>query len=273
MRRPDWVPAGIELDRPSTARMYDYLLGGSHNFAVDRHLAEQIVATMPDVPARAREHREFLRRAVEYVAAAGVTQFLDIGSGIPTRGNTHEVARRALPTARAVYVDIDPVAVAHSRAVLGADRYAAAFQADARRPQDILNSPELHAVLDLNQPVALLFVAVLHFIGDADEAYGAVAGLAGALAPGSFLVISHLTGETRHRELAWVQELSQRSDGPLRTPRCRERILGFFQGFPLVEPGLVCATRWWPPGTGDPEAGAPIGPAQSIVYTGVARKP
>src|SRR3954454_14143310 len=156
MATPNWAPPEIDVTRPSAARVYDYYLGGSHNFEVDRQMAEEAMRLWPELPGIIRSNRAFLRRAVMFLASEGVHQFIDIGSGIPTVGNVHEVARRGSPDSRVVYVDNDPVAVAHSRAILGDDRHATALQADLRHPDEILTSAALHSWLNLDEPVGVL---------------------------------------------------------------------------------------------------------------------
>src|SRR5256885_7961686 len=155
MGQPDWAPEGIDLSRPSVARAYDYTLGGAHNFAVDRDFARHLLAAVPDMRITARANRAFLHRAVRFLVEAGVRQFLDIGSGIPTVGNVHEIAQAAAPDARVAYVDIDPVAVAHSRQILAGNPGATPVPADLRRPDDNLGHPEGRALLDFDQPLAL----------------------------------------------------------------------------------------------------------------------
>ena len=191
------LTASIDVERPSQARIYDYLLGGSLNFAADREAARQLIAMVPDVPLVAQANRAFLRRGVDFLARAGVRQFLDIGSGIPTRGNVHEIARQVAPDARVVYVDIDPVAVTHSRQILAGDDRTTAIQEDARHPEHILDHPDVHRLLDLTRPVAVLLVSVLHFIADSDDPAGILARLRKAVAPGSYLVLSHVTSASR----------------------------------------------------------------------------
>src|SRR4051812_3645423 len=171
MERPAWAPRSIDITVPSVSRMYDYYLGGSHNFEVDREAARRAMEFMPGLPKVMQANRAFLRRAVRFAVGEGVTQFLDIGSGIPTFGNVHEVAQAAAPGARVVYVDHDPVAVAHSEAVLEGDEGAGVVAGDLRKPRDILASSEVGRLIDLNRPVALLLVAVLHFVEDADDPY------------------------------------------------------------------------------------------------------
>ena len=195
MERPAWAPRSIDISVPSVSRMYDYYLGGSHNFEVDREAARRAMEFMPGLPKVMQANRAFMRRAVRYAADQGVSQFLDVGSGIPTFGNVHEVAQAARPGARVVYVDHDPVAVAHSQAVLEGNDDAGVVAADLRKPQDILSSSEVGRLIDLNRPVALLLVAILHFVDDDDDPHGAVAELREALAPGSLLVLTHASYE------------------------------------------------------------------------------
>ncbi|WP_266393107.1 SAM-dependent methyltransferase [Streptomyces canus] len=262
MERPAWAPRSIDISVPSVSRIYDFYLGGSHNFEADREAARKVMEFAPGLPKTMQANRAFLRRAVRFAADEGITQFLDIGSGIPTFGNVHEVAQSARPGARVVYVDHDPVAVAHSQAVLEGNADAGVVAADLRKPQEILASPEVQRLIDLNRPVALLLVAILHFVEDADDPYGAVAELRDALAPGSLLVLTHASYEG----MPLPQE---RTEGAvdvykdIRNPlimRSREEIARFFEGYDMVEPGLVSPPRWrpesatWNPDDEDPWA-------------------
>ncbi|MEV5151095.1 SAM-dependent methyltransferase [Streptomyces werraensis] len=248
MERPAWAPRSIDITVPSVSRMYDYYLGGSHNFEVDREAARKAMEFMPGLPKVMQANRAFMRRAVRFAVAEGVTQFLDIGSGIPTFGNVHEVAGAADPEARVMYVDHDPVAVAHSKVVLDGNDRADILAADLRKPQDILGSDEVGRLIDLNRPVALLLVAILHFVEEADDPYGAVAELRDALAPGSMLVLTHATYEG-------IPLPPERAEGAVdvyrdtRNPlimRTRDEIARFFEGYDMVEPGLVPMPRWRP---------------------------
>ncbi|MEU1852492.1 SAM-dependent methyltransferase [Streptomyces sp. NPDC019990] len=248
MERPPWAPRSIDISVPSVSRMYDYYLGGSHNFEVDREAARRAMEFMPGLPKIMQANRAFMRRAVRYAVAEGITQFLDIGSGIPTFGNVHEVAQAARPGARVVYVDHDPVAVAHSQTVLDGNEGADIVAADLRKPQDILGSPQVGRLIDLNRPVALLLVAILHFVEDEDDPYGAVAELGAALAPGSLLVLTHASYEG-------IPLPPERAGGAvnvykdIRNPlimRSRDEITRFFEGYDMVEPGLVAMPRWRP---------------------------
>ncbi|GGY07048.1 SAM-dependent methyltransferase [Streptomyces djakartensis] len=248
MERPAWAPRSIDISVPSVSRMYDYYLGGSHNFEVDREAARRAMGFMPGLPKIAQANRAFMRRAVRYAAGQGITQFLDIGSGIPTFGNVHEVAQAACPGARVVYVDHDPVAVAHSQAVLEGDDDADIVAADLRKPQDILRSIQVERLIDLNRPVALLLVAILHFVEDEDDPYGAVAELGEALAPGSLLVLTHASYEgipLPPERAGGAVNVYKDNRNPL-VMRTREEITRFFEGYDMVEPGLVAMPRWRP---------------------------
>ncbi|MEV6011354.1 SAM-dependent methyltransferase [Streptomyces sp. NPDC051976] len=245
--RPSWAPQGIDLTVPSVSRIYDYFLGGSHNFEVDREAARLALEVMPGIPKIGQANRAVMRRAVRFAADRGITQFLDIGSGIPTFGNVHEVAQAASPGARVVYVDNDPVAVAHSRAVLDGNDNATIAAADLRDPLSILDSPETKAMLDLDKPVALLLVAVLHFLTDADDPCAVVATLRDALAPGSVLVVTHATleGGSMSDGQRGVQAVYQRTTTPL-IMRTRAELEPFFDGFDIVDPGIVPLPFWRP---------------------------
>ncbi|MEW2292806.1 SAM-dependent methyltransferase [Streptomyces sp. NPDC006743] len=248
MERPAWAPRSIDISVPSVARIYDYYLGGSHNFETDREAARRAMEFMPGLPKVMQANRAFMRRAVRFAVDEGITQFLDVGSGIPTFGNVHEVAQAARPGARVVYVDHDPVAVTHSQAVLADDDDADVVAADLRKPHEILASPQLQRLIDLNRPVALLLVAILHFVEDSDDPYTAVAELRDALAPGSLLILTHASYEG-------IPLPPERSEGAvdvykgIRNPlimRSREEIARFFEGYDMVEPGLVPMARWRP---------------------------
>ncbi|MEV4482177.1 SAM-dependent methyltransferase [Micromonospora coxensis] len=247
MQRPDWAPDDIDIERPSVARMYDYYLGGSHNFAADRAAARAMMEAVPDAPLMAQANRAFMRRAVQYLIDQGIRQFLDIGSGIPTVGNVHEIAQRAAPDARVVYVDVDPVAVAHSREILDGNPGATVIQEDLRRPEAILRHPEVTRLLDFSRPVAVLVVAVLHFIPDADRPQDVLGTLRAALAPGSHLVLSQASDESRSDtgQRAEAERVYRRTDNPLWI-RNRAELAAFFDGFELVEPGVVWVPQWRP---------------------------
>ncbi|MGH3309226.1 MAG: SAM-dependent methyltransferase [Streptomyces sp.] len=267
MERPAWAPQGIDLTVPSVSRMYDYYLGGSHNFEVDREAARRAIEAWPGLPKIIRANRAFMRRAVRFAVGEGVTQFLDIGSGIPTFGNIHEEAQAVDGESRVVYVDNDPVAVAHSRAVLdGVDR-AEIVSADFRSPQDILGSDAVERQLDLDRPVALMLVALLHFVEDKEDPWKTVAELGDALAPGSLLVLTHSSADRgSEREATGVRDVYRSASSPL-IMRTRTAVNRFFDGFDLVEPGLVPLPHWRP--TEGPE---PDDPILLSGYAGVGRK-
>lgn len=244
-QRPDWAPGEIDLDRPSAARVYDYYLGGSHNVAADREMAREAIAMWPELPLVMQANRAFLRRAVRYCIEQGVRQFLDIGSGIPTVGNVHEVAQQAASDARVVYVDVDPVAVSHSRALLAGNDLATVVQADLRTPDRVLGDPDVRALLDFDQPVAVLLVAVLHFVPDDDHPGALVARLIESLAPGSFLVISHASQDGQPDRIAEHRALYSRTATPM-TMRNRDEVTALFGRCELVEPGVVFLPQWRP---------------------------
>ncbi|MHB9857466.1 SAM-dependent methyltransferase [Streptomyces sp. YIM S03343] len=248
MERPAWAPRSIDISVPSVSRIYDYYLGGSHNFEVDRQAARKAMEFMPGLPKIMQANRAFMRRAVRFAAAEGITQFLDIGSGIPTFGSVHEVARAAVPGARVVYVDHDPVAVAHSQAVLADIDEVDVVAADLRKPHEILASTEVDRLIDRNRPVALLLVAILHFVEDSDDPYGAVAQLRDALAPGSMLILTHASYAgvpLPHERAAGAVDVYKDIRNPL-IMRTRDEIARFFEGYDMVEPGLVPMPKWRP---------------------------
>jgi hypothetical protein len=230
--------------RPSSARIYDALLGGSHNFEADREAAKRLLSMIPAAGEMARANRAFLSRAVEFMLEAGVRQFLDIGSGIPTVGNVHEIAQRKVPDARVVYVDIDPVATAHAGEILRDNQFATAVQADMRFPDAILGHASVRRLLDLDQPIGLLLVAMLHFV-PGDDAYPAVERLLAALPSGSYVAISHGVSETpADAAIGGVTDLYRRTDVSTATGRTRTEILRFFGDAELLPPGLVWVHEW-----------------------------
>ena len=270
--RPGAPPVDLRTDRPHPARVYDYLLGGKDNFPADRAAAAQGMQANPNSRIPPRENRAFLRRAVRYLAAeAGISQFLDIGTGIPTSPNVHEVAQEVMPEARIVYVDNDPIVLVHARARLTSSPQGrtAYIDADLRDVDRILRSPQLLATLDLDQPVALLLIAIMHFVPDSDDPYGVARRLLDALPSGSYLALSHLTGDFDPEAWEGVAAVYRRS-GVIMRVRSRPEIERFFDGLDLVDPGLLSLPHWRPdPATG--EADRPTD-AQVSVYGGVARK-
>jgi len=254
--------------RPNAARIYDYWLGGFHNFAVDRDAANAASAACPDVALMARANRAFLRRVVAYMLAHGVDQFLDIGSGLPTRGNVHELVAQLNPAARVVYVDNDGVAVAHSRVLLKRVPTAAAIQADARDPAAILAHPDTQRLLDFTRPIGVLLFAVLHFLPDAD-AHGLVRALRDAAAPGSLLAMSHGVDDHLPAEtLAQGTAIYRRTNAPVYL-RPSAMVAEFFRGIEPVSPGVVYVPRWRPDGPDDLLLDAP---ERSAIVGGVGRK-
>jgi SAM-dependent methyltransferase len=266
---PSWVPPGVDTQRANVARVYDYWLGGSHNFLADQDVGRAIAAVEPNMRAIARANRAFLGRAVRYLAAAGIGQFLDIGSGIPTQGNVHEIAQQANPAARIVYVDIDPVAIAHSKAILAGNENAAIIDADLRDPEKILSHDISGRLIDFSQPTGLLLMVVLHFIADAEDPWRIVATLRDALAPGSYLVLGHATDESKPGVAQATEKVYNRSVSTQLHLRPREQIRRFFDGFDLVDPGLVYVPLWRP----DSPTDVPSDPSPFQCLVGVARKP
>jgi hypothetical protein len=248
------VPAGIDVTVPSVARMYDHLLGGKDNFAADREAAAKLVALVPDAQKIARDNREFLVRSVRFLAQAGIRQFIDLGTGIPTSPNVHEVARQIAPGARVVYVDHDPVVLAHSRALLATDDGVAAVKADFRDPAEVLGDPGLTRLIDFAAPVAVLFLSVLHFIGDEEHPGQIVAGFRDRLPAGGYLVLSAITSEDMDEETAAGASDLYRAARTPAVARSREQITAFFAGCQLEEPGLVNLAQWRPDPSTDTRA-------------------
>ena len=266
---PGWVPPEVDVKRANSARVYDYLLGGSHNFLADQDLGRSLAATDPSVRAIARANRDFLGRAVRFLAQAGVAQFLDIGSGIPTQGNVHEVAQQARPGSRVVYADVDPVAIAHSKALLAGNDNTAIIDADLRHPDGILAHEDARRLIDFSQPAGLLLVSVLPFISDAADPWRIVATLRDALAPGSYLVLAHATDASRPVVAQAAEKVYNSSVSAQAQMRSHEEILRFFDGFELVDPGLVYVPLWRP----DPGADVSGDPGKFWILAGAGRKP
>ncbi len=258
---------GVDANTPNVARIYDYWLDGKDNFAADRVAAEKISEVVPEARAAARANREFLRRAIRFLAGLGVRQFIDLGTGLPTNANVHEVAHQIVPGARVVYVDYDPVVVVHGRALLQADDTTAIVEADVREPEKILEHHELRALIDFDEPVAVLMVGILHFITDTEDPYRIVARSRDAMIPGGYVAICHVTADPRPQAEAPVTEIYQEATAPM-VPRSHDQVRRLFEGFDLVEPGLVYAPQWRPEWTGEP-----ADPVTSFVLAGVGRKP
>jgi SAM-dependent methyltransferase len=262
-----WVPAGVAEDVPSAARIYDYLLGGGHNFQADREITERFTKALPGAPEIAQLNRAFLRRAVLFMTEHGIRQFLDIGSGIPTVGNVHEIAQRADPDTRVMYVDREPIAVNHSQLMLGANDYATAIQQDLRDTDGIMGHPDVRGLLDFDQPLGLLMVGVFHFIAPEYQPRELLARYRQRLAPGSFLALSHFTADSRPAEMAAMVEVMKKSADPI-YPRSREEFESFFNGFELVSPGVVPTADWRPTMPYDINSSE-----REQIYAGVGRKP
>ena len=270
----------MTLNRPAkpatAARIYDYLLGGTHNFPADREAAETIIAMFPRTRMAAQVNRAFLRRTVRFLCRQGLTQFLDIGSGIPTEGNVHEIAQETEPKARVVYVDIDPVAVAESQEMLEHNEFALAIHGNAREPRSIVEHPMVRKVIDFDKPVGVLLAALLHFIGDDDEARTIVKLLLEAMPSGSYLVISHVVDETtpdyvQSEDVRRVHEVYRKQTSSMLRLRTRAEIEQYFEGLELLEPGVVWLTDW------RQEPDDPIPAEDDVAYYvaagGVGRKP
>ena len=253
-------------DIPSAARMYDYYLGGKDNYPADRETAEQLISIMPPGVMRsgARQNRAFLGRAVRYlVGERGIRQFLDIGTGLPTMDNVHEVAQSTAPESRVVYVDNDPVVLDHGRDMLHAVRHTVIISGDLRHPAEILAERELREMLDLKQPVAVLLIAVLHFIGDADDPCEIIRHLMDVMPDGSYLAISHTTADN-HPEFAEAAEI-YRDAGITARNRTHAEVEDLFTGLDLIEPGVVQLSHWHAD-QGTDDRGGGLG------WCGVARK-
>jgi S-adenosyl methyltransferase len=258
----------VDASVPNVARVYDYLLGGKDNYSADREAAVELVRLVPDALRACHNNRRFLQRAVRFLAAdAGVRQFIDIGAGLPTQGNVHEVAQGVNPDARVLYVDYDPVVISHAQALLVKNPFTVAINRDLRDPAQIIAHPALQALIDLGRPVAILLVAVLHFIPDEDDPYGIVAALKAAMSPGSYLVVSHVTAdEVSGPVTAKVRELYQRTTASA-TPRTRTDIGRFFDGTEIIAPGLTDVSAW------RAEVRLLGGPTRTLFYGGMGRKP
>ena len=261
----------INTAKPHAARVYDFYLGGKDHFAADRETGQALMRVVPTIRAAARENRAFLGRAVRYlVAEAGIRQFLDIGTGLPSANNVHEVAQGLVPSCRVVYVDNDPIVLAHARALLTSspEGKTAYIHADLREPEKILADPVTTATLDFSQPIALMLVAVLHFVPDGDDPQRIVDTLLDALPAGSYLAASHVTAEHDPDTLAGAGRAYQERGltGQIRTADEFAELA--FRGLALVDPGLTLVSEWRPRGTGP----RPM-PSEVNTYGGVARKP
>jgi hypothetical protein len=262
-RLDKWKSLGIRTDIPHPARVYNYYLGGKDHFAIDREVAELSLKIMPEIVDSARGNRKFLSRVVQFLADSGIRQFLDIGTGLPISPNTHEVAQAAQPGARVVYVDNDPVVFLHAESLMADNDTTTVVRADLRDVDEVL--AEARKQLDFSQPVGLLFIACLHNIPDEDDPAGIAARYLSALAPGSYLVISHVTGDFAPEKQAAVTEANAKRGGTF-IGRDKATIGRMFNGKEMVEPGLVQISYWRPDGgQPDPNADRVWG------YCGVAR--
>lgn len=269
--QPSWIPPNVDLERPSPARVYDFLLGGGWNFAADRIMAEQAVKAMPWVRDLARYNRQFLGRAVRFCAHAGVRQFLDLGSGMPTARSLHEMAQEIDEDSRVVYVELEPVAVAHSELILSHVDGADIIEADMADVAGVLDHPVTRKLIDFSRPVAIVMGSSLHYILDADAAARTVAAYLDAVVPGSYFVLSHITDNQGEgsAEVQGLVELSK-SSSAAGVARSREWIAALFDGLELEEPGLVYTSQW------RPDHGLKLVtdlPAHASLLAGVARKP
>jgi O-methyltransferase involved in polyketide biosynthesis len=248
----------------NVARIYDYLLGGKDNFEVDRVAAERVLTMIPDAAVAAWDNRRFLGRAVDFlVREAGVRQFVDIGTGLPTRGNVHAIAHRGAAESRIAYIDNDPMVIAHANMLLNNHPNVAVVCADLRDPDGIIANPELRRLIKLDEPVAILLVAVLHFIRDSENRAGIVGRLKSSMPAGSYLVVSHVTDDQVPQETAGlVRELYEETSAPGVT-RCRRAIAEFFDGLEMIPPGLVNVAQW------RPDSGLIAEPGRTIFYAGV----
>ncbi|MFC4015711.1 SAM-dependent methyltransferase [Nonomuraea purpurea] len=257
---------GIDVTRPSVARMYDYYLGGKDNFEIDREAVRRVEQAMPEIRQLARENRAFLRRAVRHMARQGIRQFIDIGSGLPTVGNTHEIAQQIVPDARVVYVDNDPVVLQHGRAILATDDKTTVAAADMRRPEEVLGHPETVKLIDFNEPVGVLMIAMVHFI-TLDEREAVMGRLRDVLSSGSLFAATHCTRDGHSADaVAQIEAVYAATPTPIFFREHAEAAL-FFDGFDLIEPGLVTLDVWHP----DPDDPAPEG--TKWLLGGVGRKP
>jgi hypothetical protein len=272
MAKSDWASTKVDVDRPSSARIYDYFLGGAHNFEVDRQAAEAMAKVHPAVALGMRANRSYLRRAVRFLCEQGIDQFLDLGSGIPTVGNVHEIAQRANPAARVVYVDIEPIAVSHSNAILAGNERASALLGDLRDADAILGSGETLDLLDLSRPVAVVLAGVLQYIKDDDDPIAIIGKYRDLLPSGSYFAMSHPSQDKLTMERAAGASASAKVYNRTETPftyRAKAEFETFFAGLELLEPGVVDLWDW------RPEPGDEEGDVRGKVsgFAGVARVP
>lgn len=265
----DWVPATIDTDTPSAARLYDYYLGGAHHFACDRELAKKVVELVPDAQFAAFANRRFLQRAVRWcVRTQGITQFIDVGCGLPTVGATHEVARSVDPYTRIVYVDNEPVAVAHSQLILENMAGIGVVGADLRHPSSFLDDPTTQRLINFTEPVGVILAAVMHFVTAEDDPADIMRQIRSALAPGSVVVISHGTADSDPAvvDVAHLYDEQSQNHTAVRT---LDEVTALFEGLRLVEPGVVWIPDWHP----DNSIAPAEAPSRSRLYGGVGEVP
>jgi hypothetical protein len=264
------APVGIDVTVAHPARMYDFYLGGKDNFAVDREAASKIINLFPDTPQVARQKRDFMRRSIAMMAQDGIRQFIELGSGLPTQDNAHEIVQRIAGDARVVYVDNDPIVIAHGRALLDTGDHTRVITADLRDPDTLLDDPGLRQMIDFSQPVGLLLIAVLHFVADDPQGLGSVGDLLARyrarLVPGSYLAITHVTGEGATPDRMGEASTVYRTSTAALTTRSEQEITALFAGLDLVEPGVV-PTRLWRPGL------KPALETTPVILGGVGRLP
>jgi hypothetical protein len=264
-------PAELDTSKAHVARVYDYWLGGKDNFEADRAYGDALEARVPSIRLTCRMNRQFLGRAVGHLTAdAGIRQFLDIGTGLPTADNTHQVAQRIAPTSRVVYTDNDPLVLVHARALLtsSAEGRTAYIDADVRDPAAILEAKELTETLDLTEPVAVMLIAVLHLVTDDAIAYPAISTIVDAMPSGSYLVLSHATGDFWPQEQVDAANATNRAHNVDFRFRTRSEVAGFLTGLDLIDPGIVPVAEWRPA----PDGSIPPR-AESNIWAAVAKKP
>jgi hypothetical protein len=267
------MTSSVDPSIPNAARIYDYLLGGKDNFAADRAAAEKLLKVAPDAAVTVRENRRFLQRVVRYLAEEiGIRQFIDIGTGMPTQGNVHEVAQRVSRDARICYVDYDPVVVNHAIAMLATNENVAAIHGDVLQPAGILADPELQNLIDFSEPVAILLVAILHFIDDSKSPYQLVDSFKSAIPSGGYLVVSHVTDDGIPADISRDAQQIYKNASASVTPRSRDEVMRFFDGLDLIEPGLVDASEWRPDIPSGEFSFDSSSPLHTLGYGGVGRK-